>query len=108
MTNPSIAIQTLLLSIALSILWGIYFLHTLREYIAVQHLKGRRRQDVFVAFRRMLAGWCLFILPFSVVFRLILVELDVGDQVIGQILFFTLAGFNFVGAVFAVVSLKLD
>lgn len=108
MTNP-ISFQILLLAGVLTALWGVYFVWTVTEWAGVMAVrKAKTRGEVVVSFRRMVTAWCLFVLPASVVVRLVLVEMGYGDAIIGQVAFFALAGSNLVGAVFAVVSLRLD
>ena len=107
-TTPTpLTFQTFLLATTLALLWGIYFFFTVREWFQVRQ-RVRARGDMISAFRRMLVAWCVFILPFSVTVRTALVIMGFGDAIIGQIIFFTLAGSNLIGAIFAVVSLRLD
>ncbi len=105
--NPqAISPQIFILAAILTLLWGTYFLYTLGEWRRINRAKVRA--DVLAAFRRVVVAWCAFILPCSVLVRTALVLAGVGDAVIGQILFFSLAGSNLVGGLFAVISLRYD
>lgn len=99
----TIAPHILGLALFLSVMWGIFLAYTINEYRG-----ARGRKEIVVGFRRMIVALCVFLLPFSLVFRTTCVLLGLGDDVIGQIAFFALVGPNVVGCIFAVVSLRYD
>lgn len=99
----TIAPHILGLALFLSVMWGIFFIHTVQDY-----RRADGRKETVIAFRRMIVAVCVWLLPVSFVFRTACVLLGVGDDVVGQIAFFAMVGPNVVGSIFAVVSLKYD
>ena len=101
-----IAAQTFVLVLYLTVMWGIYFAHTIREYRRPEATTPRRLR--VANFRRAVVGLCVFALPASFLLRTLLVLMGAGNEVIGQILFFALAGPNVIGSTFVVISLRFD
>lgn len=106
MTSQStIAPHILALAVFLSVMWGLYLAYTIYDYRqAKTRPVERRKGDVVAALRRMLVAFCVFSLPFSLVVRTALVLAGFGNDLIGQIVFFSLVGPNVVGSIFAVVT----
>jgi hypothetical protein len=92
----------------LTVTWGIYFLYTVREYQRLRHAPTRRKGELVVAFRKMVTALCVWMLPLGFFVRTALILGGFGDEVAGQVLFFSLVGTNIPGSIFAVVSLRLD
>lgn len=95
----------------LSIMWGIYLLHTIGEHQALRALKptnSTRRMETVASFRRVAVAFCLWFLVFSYVFRTVCVLIGLGDAVAAQITFFALLGTNIPGSIFVVVSFWFD
>lgn len=105
-TDGTIAPQIFTLTAFLSVTWGIYLGHTIGAYRRA--LRTRGRGLIVREFRRMVVAFCLWLICFSFVFRTALVLVGLGDEWVGQLLFFTLAGSSVLGSVFAVVSLWFD
>lgn len=100
----TIAPQIFVLALYITIMWAIYFSWTIRDYVAPLTIVRPR----VAAFRRLLVALCVFAFPASVLLRTGLVLLGVGEDTIGQLSFFVLAGTNVVGSTYAVVSLIFD
>lgn len=107
MIAPHIA----LISAFLSVTWGAYFIYTIKDYLVIRTKNGegrRRGGDAVAALRRTIVAFCLWSFCFSFLFRTAMVLLGFGEDVVGQVVFFTLVGTNVLGSVFALVSLKYD
>ncbi len=94
----------LAISFVLSIIWGIYLVYVIREFVRSKGRADRRKTDKVVAFRRMIVGICVFLLPFSFVFRTASVLIGISGDQINQITFFALLGANLVGSLYAAGS----
>lgn len=106
-----IAPHILAISGFLSIMWGIYLLHTIGEHQALRALKSTssiRRAETVTSFRRVVVAFCLWSLVFSYVFRTFCVLVGLGDVVAAQITFFALLGTNIPGSIFVVGSFWFD
>ena len=103
-----IAAQILFIAGFLSITWGVYLIGTIALYIKVRQNPRRTPQEIIVSMRRVIVALCAWLFVFSFVFRTACVLIGVGDDVAGQLVFFTLVGTNVVGSLFAVVSLRYD
>lgn len=107
-----IAGQVLGLTAFLAVMWGVYFVASLREYLQVR--QGRqlvvvtRRQEIVRAFRRVVVAFCLFSLPLSAAVRSLSVVLGFGPDVGAGVVYFMLVAPNVVGAIFCVASLRYD
>lgn len=104
--SSSITPQIFVLALFLSVTWGIYMAYTIRQYRISAHFATRGR--IVRDFRRMVVAVCLWLFVFSFVFRTATVLVGLGQEVVGQILFYALAGSNIVGSVFVVASLFFD
>lgn len=100
-----IATHIFILGLFLSVMWGIYFVYTVLDYRAS---RGKGYKVLVAAFRRLIVALCVFLLPFSLMFRTACVLLGVADEITSQIIFFALVGPNVVGCIFVVVSLRYD
>lgn len=105
-TASSITPHILALAIFLSLCWGVYLVDCARD---LNRARGTRNTSAntlaaVVSFRRLIVAICVFMLPFSLVFRTTLVLLGSGDAFAGHIVFFALAGVNVPGAVFAALT----
>ena len=100
-------LQVVILTLALTVLWGVHFGFSVRAWVRTQTTQHSRK-DTIVAFRRLATAWCIFLLPLAFLVRNGLAYAGYEDAIIGQLLFFTLAGSNLVGGVFAVVSWLSD
>ena len=108
MNNPSpITPQLLLLTLFLTITWGVYFAHTILEL--TQQARPTSSVGVRISnYRRLVVALCLFLLPLSFFIRTGMVFVGFGNDVAGQVVFFTLAGSNVLGSVFVDISLLFD
>jgi len=119
--GSSIAPHIFLLAAFLSVTWGIYLVYTIREYRRVLHevttqrpvppdfsSAPRRKGEILAALRKMIVAWCQWLFVFSFVFRTGMVLLGLDDQVVGLVIFFTLAGSNVLGSLYVVISLRYD
>jgi TRAP-type C4-dicarboxylate transport system permease large subunit len=107
-----IAGQVLALASFLAVMWGIYFVASVREYATTRTGPERqtrtRRQEVVRAFRKVVVSLCLFLLPLSVCARATSVVLGFDESTTAAVLYFALAAPNVIGSVYAVVSLRYD
>lgn len=103
-----IATQVLMLTLGLTVGWGVYFFACVAEYLDIRERHDRRQAEVLRGFRRVVVSFCLWLLPLSFFFRTGLVLLGVGDGVAGQVVFFALASTNVVGCLFCLASLRHD
>lgn len=101
-----IAVHILLLSIFLTLTWGLYLIHSINGYLHVKQSapSNRRKTDLPAALRRLIVAICVWTLPASFVIRTGSVLLGVGGDTTNQILFFALTGVNVVGSLFCAVS----
>lgn len=101
-----IAIQTLIIAGFLSLTWGIYLVGAVLELGRVRGHDHPRptRQEVIVAYRRTIVALCLFMLPFSLLFRAVLVVLGLGSDIAGQIVFYALITTNVPGSIFTALT----
>lgn len=104
--QSTITFQILALALFLSLTWGAYLVYTIRDWHTIRAKRNQR--EIIRAFRRMVVAMCLWLLPFSLLFRTTMVQLGLGADVVGQIVFFSLVGTNVLGSLFAVVSLRYD
>jgi uncharacterized membrane protein len=100
--------QIFALTAFLTVTWGINMVIAASEYRIARATPDRRRADVVRALRRCVASICLFMLPFSFMIRTALVLAGFGNDVIGMVVFFALAGTNVVGSLFVMISLRYD
>lgn len=98
----------LIVSLFLSVMWGIYVVSRIREYLRVRLQADRRRGESVKALRHLLVAVCVWTIAFAYVFRTITVLVGVDDTASGQITFFALLGINIVGSIFSVASLGFD
>lgn len=108
--NPasSIAWHIFAISSFLSVTWGVYLIGMICEYRNIKRGTDRRRGNIVVALRKVVVAFCLWTFVFSFVFRTAMVIAGFGEDVAGQIVFFTLVGTNVVGSMFAVISMRYD
>lgn len=104
--------QVLGLTAFLTMMWGIYFVAALREYLLVRSARTvlilTPRQQAIRAFRRVVVDFCVFALPLSVAIRTAGIVLGIGTDVVGGVVFFMLVTPNVIGSIFCVASLRYD
>lgn len=108
---PTIAPQILVLSLVLSIIWGIVLISAIRDYrrTVVKRRGGDRRGgDLVSALRWFFAVLCVFSINSAYLLRTSLVLAGFGSDTAGQVVFFALLSTDIVGGLFALISLRYD
>lgn len=99
------------LTLMLSIFWGIYLVHTSRDFLRARRtvIRGTRatsaqRVAIIATFRRLVVALCVFSLPFGVFVRSFATDFGLQSELSGAILFFVFAGTNLPGSLFCALT----
>lgn len=100
--------QILALAAFLSITWGAALVGSVYNYKQTMSNPRRSRKDIVVAVRTFVGILCAWLFVFSFVFRTAAVLMGLGDDVVGQAVFYALVGSNVTGSIFVAVSFWFD